>query len=50
MNMKHPNSGGSKPTGKPVDAIPIDIMKVLLQCGIDPARLKHFVSSDIKRS
>ncbi|WP_342554631.1 hypothetical protein [Paenibacillus sp. FSL R7-0652] len=50
MKMKHPNMGDSKPTGEPVEATQIDIMKVLLQCGIDPERLKHFVSSDIKRS
>ncbi|MGO4529669.1 hypothetical protein AB4Z30_11355 [Paenibacillus sp. 2TAF8] len=50
MKMKHPNMGDSKPTGKPVEATQMDIMKVLLQCGIDPERLKHFVSSDSKRS
>ncbi|WP_434758348.1 hypothetical protein [Paenibacillus amylolyticus] len=50
MKMKHPNKGDSKPAGKPVEATRLDIMKVLLQCGIDPERLKHFVSSDTKRS
>ncbi|MGQ8870909.1 hypothetical protein [Paenibacillus sp. TSA_86.1] len=50
MKMKHPNMGDSKPTGKPVETTQIDIMKVLLQCGIDPERLQHFVSSNTKRS
>ncbi|WP_167434111.1 hypothetical protein [Paenibacillus silvae] len=50
MKMKHPNMGDPKPAGTPVEATKIEIMKVLLQCGIDPERLNHFVSSNIKRS
>ncbi|SCY49299.1 hypothetical protein SAMN05720606_105213 [Paenibacillus polysaccharolyticus] len=50
MKMKHPNMGDSKPTSNKVEATRVDIMKVLLQCGIDPERLKHFVSSDNKRT
>ena len=45
MNMKHPNRDDRRPTGKQVEATQIDIMKVLLQCGIDPERWNHFVSS-----
>ncbi|WP_181151030.1 hypothetical protein [Paenibacillus sp. PCH8] len=45
MNMKHPNRDDRKPTGKQVETTQMDIMKVLLQCGIDPERWNHFVSS-----
>jgi hypothetical protein len=46
MNMKQPSRGDRKPKGKPVETTQMDIMKVLLQCGIDPERWNHFVSSD----
>ncbi|WP_337033710.1 hypothetical protein [Paenibacillus illinoisensis] len=45
MNMKNPNRGELKPTGKQVKATEMDIMKVLLQCGIDPERWNEFISS-----
>ncbi|MEO2205073.1 hypothetical protein ABGV42_15175 [Paenibacillus pabuli] len=45
MNMKNPNRGERKPTGKQVEATEMDIMKVLLQCGIDPERWNEFISS-----
>lgn len=46
MNMKHPHSRRPRPTkGKPMETAKLDIIKVLLQCGIKPERWEQFVSS-----